>query len=56
MPDDLDTIALRVHQLAGVVGALAVGQTEPLSHALHLVEECLLVEMRVEALPRPTAT
>ncbi len=51
MPDDPEAIALRVHQLAAMVGVLAAGQDEPLSHALHLVEECLLdVEMRVEGL------
>ncbi len=56
MPDDLDAIALRVHQLAAIVGMLARGQERecaPLSHALYLVEACLLdVETRVEALPR----
>lgn len=51
MPDDLEAIALRIHQLAAVVGVLAAGQGEPLLHALHLVEECLLdVEGRVENL------
>ena len=48
---DPEAIALRVHQIAAVVGVLADGQAEPLSHALHLVEECLLdVETRVESL------
>jgi hypothetical protein len=56
MPDDLDALALRVHQLAAVVGMLARGQErecEPLSHALYLVEADLLeVERRVERLRR----
>ena len=56
MPDDLDALALRVRQLAAMVGMLARGQErecEPLSHALYLVEADLLdVEARVEALRR----
>lgn len=51
MPDDPEAIALRLHQIASVVGALALAQEGSLSHALHFVEECLLdVETRVEAL------
>ena len=50
---DPEAIALRVHQIASVVGVLAAGQDEPLSHALYLIEECLLdVETRVESLRR----
>ena len=54
---DPETIALRIHQIAATAGvlaeaaALAESQGEPLSHALYLIEECLLeVEDRVEAL------
>ena len=48
---DPEAIALRIHQLAAVAGVLAEGQAPPLSHALHLIEECLLdVEARMEAL------
>jgi len=54
MPDDLDAIALRVHQIAAMVGMLAEGQergSEAMSHTLYLIEECLLdVEARVEGL------
>jgi hypothetical protein len=51
VPEDPEAIALRIHQIAAVVGVLAAGQGEPLSHALHFVEECLLdVEGRVESL------
>ena len=60
-PDDLDAVALRIHQLASVVGVMAAGLAtrldpdQELSHALHLVEENLLeVEERVEALRRRT--
>jgi hypothetical protein len=54
MPDDAEAIALRIHQIAATVGMLAEGQArdaEPLSHALYLVEACLVeVEARVEGL------
>jgi len=46
---DPEVLALRVHQIAAVAGVLADGQDAPLSHAIHLIEECLLdVERRVE--------
>jgi len=58
--DDPEDIALRIHQIAATVGVLAIAATrleerhEAMSHALYLVEECLLdVEKRVEALRRP---
>lgn len=54
---DPEAIALRIHQVAATSGALAVvaaqldDHGESLSHALHLIEECLLdVEARVEGL------
>jgi hypothetical protein len=49
---DPEAIALRVHQIASVAGVIAERlNDEPLSHALYLIEECLLdVEVRVEAL------
>lgn len=48
---DPEAIALRIHQIARAAGAIAEGQEEPLSHAIYLIEECLLeVEPRVEAL------
>jgi hypothetical protein len=51
--DDPEAIALRIHPITAAVGLLAAGQGEPLSHALYLVEECLLdVEQWVEALRR----
>lgn len=51
---DPEAIALRIHQIASVAGVIAARlDDEPLSHALHLIEECLLdVEARVEALRR----
>ena len=56
---DPETIALRIHQIAATAGVLAEAaaltenQGEPLSHALYLIEECLLdVEERVEGLRR----
>ena len=56
MPEDPEAIALRIHQIAAVVGMLARGQeqnADPLSHALYLIEETLLdVEQRVERLRR----
>ena len=59
MPDDPEDIALRIHQIAATAGVLAVAAArledhgESLSHALYLVEECLLdVEKRVESLRR----
>lgn len=54
-PPDLDAITLRICQIASIAGALAVAQEPSLSHALHLIEECLLdVEHWVEAIPRPS--
>jgi hypothetical protein len=57
MPDDLDTLALRVHQIAATAAVLAEAARLPdpdgesLSHALYLLEACLLdVEGRIEAL------
>ena len=56
IPQDADpeALALRIHQIAAVVGMLARGQeqnADPLSHALYLVEADLLdVETRVEGL------
>ena len=56
---DPETIALRIHQIAatacvlGVAAARLDDHGEPLSHALYLIEECLLdVEERVEGLRR----
>ncbi len=52
---DPEVLALRIHQIAAVAGVLADGQDAPLSHAMHLIEECLLdVEQRVEGLRRPS--
>ena len=49
--DVVDAIALRIHQIAAMAGVIAEHQDEALSHALYLIEECLLeVEDRVEAL------
>lgn len=49
--DIVEAIALRIHQIAATAGVIAEHQDEPLSHALYLIEECLLeVEDRVEAL------
>lgn len=43
-----EAIALRIHQIAAVAGAIAGSQDEPLSHALYLIKESLLeVEGRV---------
>ena len=54
MVEDPEALALRLHQIAAVVGMLARGQEQnpdPLSHALYLVEADLLdVEGRVESL------
>lgn len=48
--DDLEAISLRVHQISAAAGAIAEAQKEPLSHALHLIEECLWeVERKVDA-------
>jgi hypothetical protein len=59
VPDDIDAISLRVHQIAATAGALAVAAVgleehgESLSDALYLIEECLLdVETRMEGLRR----
>jgi hypothetical protein len=49
--DVVDAIALRIRQIAAAAGVIAEHQDEALSHALYLIEECLLeVEDRVEAL------
>jgi len=49
---EFEAIALRIHQIAATAGVLAeaqAGESEPLSHALYLIEETLLeVEQRVE--------
>jgi hypothetical protein len=57
MPDDLDTIALRVHQVAATAAVLAEAARLPdsdgeaLSHALYLLSDCLVsVEARIEGL------
>ena len=57
MPDDLDTIALRVHQIAATSRVLAEAARLPdsdgeaLSHALYLLADCLVeVEARIEEL------
>lgn len=53
---DLEAIALRIRQISALAGVLAEGQEDPLSHALHLIEESLLeAEARLERLyqPRP---
>ena len=54
---DPDAIALRIHQIAATAGVLASAARRldddgpSLSHALYLIEECLLdVEERVEEL------
>ena len=45
---DPEAIALRIHQIASTAGVLAVAARRPdsdgpsLSHALYLIEECLL--------------
>ena len=58
MAEDPEAIALRIHQIAAVVGMLARGQeqnADPLSHALYLVEADLLdVETRLESLRKPS--
>ena len=54
--DVVEAIALRIHQIAAAAGVIAEHQDEPLSHALYLIEECLLeVEDRVEALRARTS-
>ena len=54
--DETEAIALRIHQIAATAGVIAEHQDEPLSHALYLIEECLLeVEDRVEALRARTS-
>jgi hypothetical protein len=57
MADDLDTLALRVHQVAATATVLAEAARLPdpdgeaLSHALYLLADCLAdVEARIEAL------
>ena len=55
--EDVEAIALRVHQIAATAGVIAAEQAEPLSHALYLIEESLLdVERRVERLRRVPRT
>ena len=58
---DPEAIALRIHQIAATAGVLAEvaarldDHGQPLSHALHLIEQTLLeVEERVEGLRRQT--
>lgn len=51
---DLEAIALRIRQISALAGVLAAGQEDPLSHALHLIEESLLeAEGRLERLYQP---
>jgi hypothetical protein len=57
MRDDLDTIALRVHQVSATASVLAEAAALPdsdgeaLSHSLYLLADCLAdVEARIEAL------
>jgi len=57
MLNDLDTIALRVHQVAATAAVLAEAARLPdpdgeaLSHALYLISDCLAgVEARIEGL------
>ena len=46
----LEAISLRVRQIACAAGAIASSEESPLSHAIHLIEECLWeVERKVDA-------
>ena len=49
--EDAEAIALRIRQIASAAGIIADTQEERLSHAIYLIEECLLeIEQRVERL------